>query len=99
MEVIFSGKGFSAKVRHRGEELSGVALRCMLLMEVIDESYRGTSQRLAQCHLFRWFCCLDHLGVVKVSSKSTLQRFQKWTGVETVKGLNIDLIKAAAKIS
>ncbi|MDA7510435.1 transposase [Verrucomicrobia bacterium] len=89
--------GSSAKALHRREELSGVALRSMLLMEVIDESYRVTSQRLAQCPLFQWFCRIDHLGVVKVPSKSTLQRFHKWTELETLKRLNIDLIKAAAK--
>lgn len=94
-----AAKASSAKVQHRKEELCRVALRSMLLMEVIDESYRGTSQRLAQCPLFQWFCRLDHLGVVKVPSKSTLQRFHKWTDVETLKCLNIDLIKAAAKTS
>ena len=62
--------GSSAKAQHRREELSGVALLSMLLMEVIDESYRGTSQR-----------------------------FHKWTELETLKRLNIVLIKASAKFS
>ena len=42
-------------------------------------------------------CGLDHLGVVKVPSKSTLQRFHEWTDVETLKRVNLDLIKSAAK--
>ena len=91
------GAAANAKLEGRREELSGVALRSMILMEVINESYRGISRRLAQCPLFQWFCGLDHVGVVKVPSKSTLQRFHEWTDVETIKRINIDLIKAAVR--
>ena len=37
--------------------------------------------------------------MVKVPSKSTLQRFHKWIDVKTLKSLNIELIKAAARTS
>ena len=88
----------SAKVQRRRLELCRVALRAMVLMEVIGESYRVTSQRIAQCPLFQWFCQLDHLGVVKVPSKSTLQRFHEWVDADTLKRLNVDLVRAAARV-
>ena len=48
-----AGANSNAKLERRREELSVVALRSMILMEVIDESYRGISRRLAQCPLFQ----------------------------------------------
>lgn len=89
----------NAKYQRRKEELCTVALRAMILMEVIGESYRVTSQRIAQCPLFQWFCQLDYLGVVKVPSKSTLQRFHVWVDTGTLRRLNIELVTAAARTS
>ena len=53
----------NAKFQRRREELCPVAFRTLILMEVIGESYRVTSQRIAQCPLFQWFYHLDHLGI------------------------------------
>ncbi len=88
-----------ASFQRRRHELCTVALRATILMEVIGESYRVTSQRIAQCPLFQWFCQLDYLGVVKVPSKSTLQRFHDWVDTDTLRRLNIELVTAAARTS
>jgi IS5 family transposase len=86
----------SAEMERRRVTLSSVALRCMITMDVLGESYRTMSKRLAECPLFQWFCGLDELGVVKVPAKSSLHRFHAWNDVGTLKDLNRDLLALAS---
>lgn len=62
----------------RHAERSVQVLRSMVLMSLLGEDFRGMSRRLAECQLFRDFCRLEKLGVVKVPAKSTLQEYSKW---------------------
>jgi hypothetical protein len=62
----------------RQSERSEKALRCTVLKNLLGEDYRETSVRLAQCRLFRWFCKLPELEVVRVPGKSTLQEYANW---------------------
>lgn len=59
-------------------ERSEVAMRCMVLKDLLGEDYRELSVRLAQCQLYRWFCRIPELERVKVPSKSTLHEFSTW---------------------
>jgi len=53
------------------------ALRCNVARELTGESARGLSVRLADSELLQWFCRIDRVDVVRVPSKSTLDRYAK----------------------
>lgn len=66
-----------------GRELANVqkhalrALRCNIVRELTGETARGLSIRLADSELLQWFCRIDWVDVVRVPSKSTLDRYEK----------------------
>ena len=91
------GKKVGANAIRKRKEHSKVALRCMVLCQLLGMSYRETSQRLAECPLFQWFCGLDHLGVVQVPAKSSLHRYHQWVSPEVLNDLNRQLIELAAQ--
>ena len=45
---------------------------------LLQEDYRGFSCQLAGNPLYQWFCGVDALDVVRVPSKSEVQRFAHW---------------------
>lgn len=51
------------------------ALRCMIVKNLTGLGFRELSVRLAESSLLQWFCNLENLDVVKVPSKSQLQRY------------------------
>jgi len=54
------------------------ALRCNLARQLLSQEYRVFAARLADSPLLQHFCGIDELGCVKVPSKSTLERYDKW---------------------
>lgn len=74
-----------AEQRSRYAKRSEQALRCNVLRSILGESFRGMSKRLAECPLFRQFCKLDELEIVRVPSKSTLQDYENWLPQEKMK--------------
>jgi hypothetical protein len=66
------------KVRLTFQEHSRRAFRCNILRTLMGDSFRDFSCQLAGWPLFQWFCGMDCWGVVKVSSKSALQRYAHW---------------------
>lgn len=79
------------------EARSRRALRCVILMSMFGESYREMSVRLAECPLYQWFCELDHLGGIRVPSKSELGRFVETVDASVLREVNELLIAMAAK--
>lgn len=72
------------------------ALRCNLARRFLAESYRAFTNRLADSPLFQWFCLIDQLAVIRVPSKSTLERFDKIVPEEIVhKVIDNTNVKAA----
>lgn len=67
----------SAKELHAYPQRSRRALRCNLLRTLLAEDFRGFTCQLAGNPLFQWFCHVDAMDVVRVPSKSELQRFSK----------------------
>ena len=57
------------------QQRSRRALRCTILRTLLQEDYRGFSCQLAGNPLYQWFCQVDALDVVRVPSKSEVQRF------------------------
>jgi hypothetical protein len=67
----------SEKERGKVQEHAVKALRCNVVRELTGESARGLSVRLADSELLQWFCRIDRIDVVRVPSKSTLDRYDK----------------------
>ncbi len=58
------------------------ALRCTILKNLLRQDYRSMSVSLAQSALFRWFCKIPELEMIRVPSKSTLQKYGQWLSSE-----------------
>ena len=78
------------------QKRSRQALRCMVLKELLNCSYRVLSRRLAECALFRVFCQIEELAVVRVPGKSTLQEYAHWLPEAQMRAVHECLIQAAA---
>jgi Transposase DDE domain len=70
-------RALSAKARANVQKHAVRALRCDVVRELTGESARGLSIRLADSELLQWFCRIDRVDVVRVPSKSTLDRYEK----------------------
>ncbi len=68
----------TARQQGQFQERSRRALRCTILRTLVQEDYRGFSCQLAGNPLYQWFCRIDALDVVRVPSKSEIQRFAHW---------------------
>jgi len=85
----------SDKERARAQLHAVRALRCNVVLELTEESVRGLSVRLADSELLQWFCQIDRIDVVRVPSKSTLDRYEKVVSEELVRKI-IDKLNAVA---
>lgn len=54
------------------------ALRCNLARHLLREDFRGLAARLADSPLLQYFCGVSQVDSVRVPSKSTLERYDKW---------------------
>ena len=70
------------------------ALRCTILRTLLQEDYRGFSCALAGSPLYQWFCLVDGLDVVRVPSKSELQRFAHWLKATQMRQMMERLLRA-----
>ena len=53
------------------------ALPCNVARWLTEKEYRRFSRRLAESEWLQWFCQVDRIDVVRVPSKSTLERYDK----------------------
>jgi IS5 family transposase len=72
------------------------ALRCNIARIMLQEGFRGFSERLADSPLLQWFCGADRLDVVQVPSKSELHRFAELWPEAEVRALVDQLLQSAA---
>ncbi len=85
----------SGKERGKVQERARKALRCNVVRELTGESMRGLSIRLADSELLQWFCLIDRMDVVRVPSKSALDRYEKLVPETVVRKL-IDQLNGVA---
>ncbi len=67
----------SVKERANVQQHAVRAMRCNVVRNLLDESARGLSLRLAQSDLLQWFCRVDWVDQIRVPTKSTLDRYEK----------------------
>ena len=85
----------SGKERAHVQEQAVRALRCNVVRELTGESARGLSIRMADSELLQWFCRIDRVDVVRVPSKSTVDRYEKLVP-ETVVRTVVDRLNGVA---
>ena len=70
------------------------ALRCTVLKNLTQESYRGMSAALARTPLYRWFCGCEDFALVRVPGKSTLRDYAHWLEREAMERVLDGLARA-----
>jgi len=73
------------------------ALRCNIARQLLGESARGFSTRLADSALLQSFCGIARLDVIQVPSKSTVDRYGKLVDEQAVRKVIDQVSRAAAK--
>lgn len=68
----------SAKTQQNHQLHGRRALRCNLARHLLREDFRGLAARLADSPLLQYFCGVSQVDSVRVPSKSTLERYDKW---------------------
>lgn len=81
----------------RYQQRSQRALRCNLLRTLLQEDLRGFSIQLAGNPLYQWFCGIAAMDVVRVPSKSELQRFAHWLPAGELRALLDGLLRSATR--
>jgi len=77
------------------QQRSRRALRCTLLRTLLQEDYRGFSCQLAGNPLYQWFCGVEALDLVRVPSKSEVQRYAHWLPADQMREVIEGLLKGA----
>ena len=72
------------------------ALRCNIARQLLGESARGLSTRLADSPLLQSFCGIARLDVIRVPSKSTVDRYGKLVDEQAVRKVIDQVSRAAA---
>lgn len=86
----------SAKAQQNHQLHSQRALRCNVARLLLKEDYRGFAARLADSPLLQYFCLVSQIDVIKVPSKSTLQRYDRWWPEAEVRALIGQLLNLGA---
>ena len=85
----------TAREQLKFQQRSRRALRCTILRTLLQENYRGFSCQLAGNPLYQWFCLVDALDLVRVPSKSEVQRFAHWLPAPEMRKLIDGLLQGA----
>ena len=83
----------SAKAQLRFQEQSRLALRCNIARILLGESYRDFAVRLADSPLLQSFCSISRMDIIRVPSKSTLERYNQWAPEAQVRELVGQLLR------
>jgi hypothetical protein len=86
--------------RHRAsiQQIAKRGLRCTIARILSNESHRQFTCHLAESPLLQWFCGCDGLSVIRVPSKSTLQRMESEIPADLITRLNALLLRRAGAV-
>ena len=91
------GRPPTAKEQILFQARSRRALRCTVLRTLVQADFREFSCQLAGNPLYQWFCQVSALDVVRVPSKSELQRFAHWLPEAAMREIIDGLVHQAVK--
>lgn len=91
------GLPICATAMERHQRNSCIALRCMVLKQLLGESYRKLSMHLAQSALMQRFCGIDNFDEVRVPGKSRLQEYAQWLEPDEMTAVLNQLKEAASQ--
>jgi len=74
-------------------------LRCTIARILSNESHRSFSCHLAESSLLQWFCGIALHGVIRVPSKSALQRMESEVPAEIIAKLHRQLLTRSATVA
>jgi hypothetical protein len=74
---------------------SALALRCNVARLLTGQSFRDFAVRAAESSVLQWFLRIGEVEIVKVPSKSALERFSKWVPEETMTQIHLKLVSQA----
>jgi IS5 family transposase len=95
MEAGARAKPLSDRRRESIQRYARQALRCTMAKVLSNESHRSFSTHLAESALLQWFCGIAFDGVVKVPSKSTLQRMEAEVPAPVLQELSALMLRRA----
>jgi len=95
LKVWIQGRKVSVRQQQKHQQRCRRALRCVVLQTLLGEDYRGFSCQLAGNPLYQWFCQVDAMDVIRVPSKSELQRFAHWLPADQMREVINGLLKGA----
>lgn len=75
---IGGSKNVSAKAQQTRQTHSRRALRCNIARLLLQHDYRELAARTADSPVLQYFCGISQVDRIKVPSKSTLERYDKW---------------------
>jgi hypothetical protein len=81
------------------QESAKRALRCTVARILSNQSHRQFSAHVAESPLLQWFCGYDAMDIIRVPSKSTLQRMESSVPQELLSQVNTLLLQQASKIA
>jgi len=89
-------KNVSAKAQHTRQTHSRRALRCNIARLLLQHDYREFATRMADSPLLQYFCGISQVDRIKVPSKSTLERYDKWWPEDEVRQVVHQLLNLGA---
>ena len=72
-------------------------LRCTVARILSNESHRSLSGHLAESALLHWFCGIRFVGIIRVPSKSELQRREADVPTQVLQELNVLMLRRSAE--
>jgi IS5 family transposase len=90
-------KYLSPRAQQRRQIECRRALRCIIVLILLRENYRGLAARLADSPLLQQFCGLIEVDRIQVPSKSTLHRYANWWDQEQIRQMVTELLRQGAE--
>lgn len=89
-------KPLSDRRRESVQSHARQGLRCTVARILSNESHRSFSGHLAESALLQWFCGIRFDGIIRVPSKSTLQRMEAEVPSQVLQELNALMLRRSA---
>jgi len=94
-----AGGPLADRQRDRVHQYAKQTLRCTIARILSNESHRSFTCHLAESSLLQWFCGIDMQGIIRVPSKSTLQRMESEVPTEIIETLQRLLLTRSAAVT